>query len=139
VAVFTRLCLVLGGVFVVTTVVYWSLQHDRLPTSLLAMVAVGFIFIGLYMATALRKARRQQDIPETEEAHVRGTIWPAVFALSAAGFTLGVLVTPWLLVAGGILFAAAGVGWTAENRRQWGGGHPAHGEHAQQDGDSVDH
>jgi hypothetical protein len=135
--VFARLCLVLGGLFVADAVIYWSLQHEHVGTALLAMTAVGFIFTGLYMAMALRKARRRPELPVAEEAHVRGTIWPAVFAVSAVGLTLGVLVTPWLLVVGGVLFAAAGAGWTAETRRQWGGVHPVQGEHPHQ-GDGME-
>jgi len=121
--VFARLCLVLGGLFVADAVIFWSLQHEHVGTSLIAMTAVGFAFIGLYAATSLRKARRdarrEEEPPEAAEPHVGPTIWPAVFALSGVGLTLGVLVAPWLLIVGGVLFAAAGVGWTTETRRQW--------------------
>jgi hypothetical protein len=126
--VFARLGLVLGGLFAVDTVVYWSLQHEHVGASLLAMTAVGFAFLGLYASTALRKARKEAEPVAEEEPHVGPTIWPAVFALSAVGLALGILVAPWLLVVGGLLFAAAGAGWTAETRRQWR--HDGHDETA---------
>ena len=122
--VFARLCLVLGGLFAVDAVVFWSLQHEHVGTSLIAMTAVGFAYLGVYAGMALRKARRQEQAPASPEPHVVPTVWPAVFALSAVGVTLGVLVAPWLLVIGGILFAAAGAGWTADTRRQWKHGDP---------------
>src|SRR5207245_778292 len=56
--VFARLCLVLGGLFIADAVIFWSLQHEHVGTSLIAMTAVGFAFIGLYAATSLRRARR---------------------------------------------------------------------------------
>ena len=88
--VFARLGLVLGGLFAVDTVVYWSLQHEHVGASLLAMTAVGFAFLGLYARIALRKARARRPSRSTEEEpHVGPTIWPAVFALSAVGLALG--------------------------------------------------
>ena len=128
-----RLGLVLFVLFVADAVVYWSLQKpEYIGTTMIAMTGVGFGFIALYAFTAVRKARRQEQVPLAEEAHVRGTIWPAVFALSALGFTLGVLVTPWLLIVGGALFVAAAAGWTVETRRQWKGEHAVLGEHPHQ-------
>jgi hypothetical protein len=129
--VFARLCLVLGGLFAVDAVVFWSLQHEHIGTSMIAMTAVGFAFLGVYAGTALRKARRQEQAPASPEPHVAPTVWPAVFALSAVGMTLGLLVAPWLLVIGGILFAAAGAGWTADTRRQW--------KHVDQEGPATGH
>jgi hypothetical protein len=119
VSVFARLCLVLGGLFAIDAVVFWWLQEEEVGTALLAMTACGFAFLGLYAGASLRKARRTEEPAEEEEPHVGPTIWPAVFALSAVGLALGILVAPWLLVVGGALFAAAGIGWTAETRRQW--------------------
>jgi arginine exporter protein ArgO len=69
--VFARLCLVLGGLFVADAVIFWSLQHEHVGTSLIAMTAVGFAFLGLYAATSLRKARRgvrrEEEPPESAE------------------------------------------------------------------------
>jgi Cytochrome c oxidase subunit IV len=128
-----RLGLVLFVLFAADAIVYWSLQKpEYIGTTMIAMTGVGFGFIGLYAFIAVRKARRQEHVPLAGEAHVRGTIWPAVFALSAVGFTLGILVTPWLLVVGGALFVVAAAGWTAETRRQWKGEHAVAGEHPHQ-------
>jgi hypothetical protein len=130
-----RLGLVLFVLFVADAVVYWALQKpEYIGTTMIAMTGVGFCFIALYAFTAVRKARRQEQMPVSGEPHVRGTIWPAVFALSAVGFTLGVLVTPWLLIVGGALFVAAAAGWATETRRQWKGEHAVVGEHPHQTG-----
>jgi hypothetical protein len=130
-----RLGLVLAVLFIADAIVYWYLQKpEYIGTTMIAMTGVGFGFIALYAFTAVRKARRQEHVPVAGEAHVRGTIWPAVFALSAVGFTLGVLVTPWLLIVGGALFVAAAAGWAVETRRQWGGEHAVVGEHPHQSG-----
>ena len=118
-----RFGLLLFVLFIADAIVYHALQHEYIGTTMIAMTGVGFGFIALYALTAVRKARAPgARAARQEEPHVRGTIWPAVFALSAIGFTLGVLVTPWLLVVGGALFIAAAAGWTAETRRQWKGG-----------------
>jgi cytochrome c oxidase subunit IV len=129
-----RLGLLLAVLFIADAIVYWALQDEYIGTTMIAMTGVGFGFIALYAFTAVRKARRQEHVPVAGEAHVRGTIWPAVFALSAVGFTLGVLVTPWLLIVGGALFVAAAAGWAVETRRQWGGEHAVVGEHPHQSG-----
>ena len=134
--VFARLCLVLGGLFAVDAVVFWVVQQEHVGTSLLAMTAVGFAFLGLYAGSALRKARRQKEPAEEGEPHVGPTIWPAVFALSAVGLALGIVVAPWLLIVGGLLFAAAGIGWTADTRRQWR--HAGDGEAALDHAESGD-
>jgi hypothetical protein len=133
--VLQRLGFVLFVLFVADAIVYWSLQKpEYIGTTMIAMTGVGFGFIGLYTYAAVRKARRQEQVPLAGEAHVRSTIWPAVFAVSAVGFTLGVLITPWLLLVGGVLFVAAAAGWTAETRRQWSGEHAVAGEHPHQPG-----
>jgi hypothetical protein len=47
-----------------------------------------------------------------------------VFSLAAVGLALGAIVSRWLIVVGGVLFIAAGVGWFMDVGRQWGhGGH----------------
>jgi hypothetical protein len=47
------------------------------------------------------------------------TIWPFVFSLSAVGFVLGAVVSPWLLVVAALLFGAASLGWLLDVRHQW--------------------
>jgi hypothetical protein len=50
--------------------------------------------------------------PVIEE--VRPTIWPLVFSLAGAGIVAGVLVSHWILLAGGLLAVAAAAGWFRE-------------------------
>ncbi|HEY1332469.1 MAG TPA: cytochrome c oxidase subunit 4 [Actinomycetota bacterium] len=117
--VFARIGLLFGGAFAIDAVIYWYLQKEQQTTVLLAMTAASFAYLGLYALLAVRKAGREAEVVEQEEPHVGPTIWPAVFALSAVGIVLGVLVAPWLLAVGGLLFVAAAVGWITDTRRQW--------------------
>lgn len=118
---FSRLGLIFGGAFAVDAIVYWITQNNAQGLSLLAMTAAGFAYLGIYAALSLRKAGREAaaEAGEEQEPHIGPTIWPAVFALSAVGLTLGVLVAPWLLIVGGVIFVAAAVGWATDTRRQW--------------------
>jgi hypothetical protein len=121
VKVLSRIGLIFGGAFAIDAIVYWITQKNEQGLSLLAMTAAGFIYIGIYTALALRKAGREAaaEAGEEQEPHIGPTIWPAVFALSAVGITLGILVAPWLLIVGGAIFVAAAVGWAMDARRQW--------------------
>jgi hypothetical protein len=51
------------------------------------------------------------------EPEVLPTIWPLVFSLSAVLLMLGVIVTPWLFVLGGVVFLLAAAGWVREVTR----------------------
>jgi predicted membrane channel-forming protein YqfA (hemolysin III family) len=128
---FARIGFFLGLFFVIDAPVYLLTQHEHEGFTLIAMTAVGFAYLGLYAALSMRKAKRQVareaagvGAEEIEEPHIAPTIWPVVFALSAVGFTAGVLAAHWLLIVGGVLFVAAAVGWAADARRQWR--HPEH-------------
>lgn len=125
--VVSRLGLVLFVAFGADSVVYWYTQHEHEAFSLLMMTAVGFGILGLYAALSLRAARGgtgEAAAAEEEEPHIGPTIWPFVFAISAALITVGLLAVRWVLVPGALVFAAAAVGWIREARMQWR--HPEH-------------
>jgi len=118
---FSRIGLILGALFVIDSFVYLALQHDKQGFTLILFAGLGFAYLGLYALLSVRKARRQAaaEGEELGEPHIGPTIWPFVFAVSAVVITIGILVTPVILVLGGILFVVAAVGWIAAARRQW--------------------
>ena len=128
---FARIGLIIGALFVIDSVVYLSLQHDKQGFVLILFAGLGFAYLGCYALLAVRKAKRQTQAEEgVGEPHVGPTIWPLVFAVSAVVMVVGILVTPVILVIGGILFVVAAVGWITAARKQWHvEGHEA-GEHA---------
>jgi hypothetical protein len=65
-------------------------------------------------------ASEQEEVPEP---HVGPTIWPFVFSLGAIALALGAVIGPWLPAIGGLVSAAAAVGWFIDVGRQWGHGH----------------
>jgi len=128
---FARLGLILGVLFVIDSVVYLALQKDKQGFVLILFVGVGFAYLGLYALLSVRRARRSTTAEEgLGEPHVGPTIWPLVFAVSAVVMTIGILVTPVILVIGGILFVAAAVGWISAARKQWHPRDHGAGEHA---------
>ena len=78
-----------GGLFIADAVIFWSLQHDHVGTSLIAMTAIGFAFIGLYAATSLRKARRdarrEEEPPQAAEIPESGMTVPTDGQLEEPG------------------------------------------------------
>jgi Cytochrome c oxidase subunit IV len=132
-----RVAFSLSAFLLITAGIYWFTAYEPIGGSLLAIGAVGFAYIGLVSRSAARRAGRL-DAPEQpaateekaeEEEHITPTIWPFMFSLAAMGIVLGVVVARWLLVVGGLLFAASAVGWFNDIRRQHahmekGGAHP---------------
>jgi hypothetical protein len=128
---FSRIGLIIGVLFVIDSFVYLALQNDKQGFVLILFAGVGFAYFGLYTLLSVRKAKREVAAEEgSGEPHVGPTIWPLVFAVSAVVMVVGILVTPVILVLGGILFVAAAVGWISAARKQWHvDGHDA-GDHA---------
>jgi len=129
---FARIGLILAVLFVIDSFVYLALQKDKQGFVLILFVGLGFGYMALYSWTSVRKAKRQAAAEEgLGEPHVGPTIWPLVFAVSAVIITIGILVSPIILVLGGIVFVAAAVGWITAARKQWQHveGHDA-GDHA---------
>jgi hypothetical protein len=130
-----RLGLILGVLFVIDSAVYLAVQNDKQGFVLILFAGLGFAYFGCYALLSVRKAKRQTAAEEgLGEPHVGPTIWPLVFAVSAVVMAVGILVTPVILVIGGILFVVAAVGWISAARKQWhhvdGHGAGDAGEHA---------
>ena len=107
--------------------VYWFTAHEPTGASLLLIASIAFGYISLITRGASRRAERVsgsqqpaglQQAEEEEEEHILPTIWPFGFSLAAVALVLGVVVQRWLLVVGGLLFAASAVGWFNDVRHQ---------------------
>jgi hypothetical protein len=129
VRLYARVALLLGGFLLAAGLVYGGTNKERIGLVLLLLAGSGFAYLGLYARRAVRAADRAAPKaagaePERPEAQVptaaphveevRPTIWPLVFSLAGAGIVAGVLASHWILLAGGLLAAAAAVGWFLE-------------------------
>jgi hypothetical protein len=121
--IFSRVALGLAVFLGAAGLVYATTSKELVGGLLLPLAAAGFAYIGLYVRRAVRVAAREPGPTEPEEEpHVAPTIWPFVFSLAGVGLVLGAVVSRWVLVIGGVLFVAAGVGWFADVGRQWAHG-----------------
>ncbi len=108
---YARIALLLGGFLLAGGLVYGGTSKERIGLVLLLVAGAGFTYVGLY---ARRAVRADADIEGAHVEEVRPTIWPLVFSLAGAGIIAGVLASHWILLAGGLLAAAAGAGWFLE-------------------------
>lgn len=131
-SLFSRITLSLGAFLIVAGVVYALITYEWEGVTLMFTVAGGALLAGTYLARAVQRARAwlaAQPPGGTGDAgtepHVAPTIWPLIFALSMIGLVIGAVESRWALAGGGILLAAALVGWGLDVRRQW-----RHADHA---------
>ena len=118
------LCLFL----LVTGIVYGLTSSEKQGTVHLIVASVVFGYIGVVTRAAARRAEAvppertpsvvEEEVAELPEGEIAPTIWPVGFALAAIGLVLGVVIQHWLLIIGGALFVASGVGWFQDIRRQ---------------------
>ncbi len=120
----SRICLLLAGFLAIAGTVYGLTSHDPGGTTLLLIAAATFCFLGVVSRMVARGAADAEPGAE-EEVHVGPTIWPFGFAIAAVVIALGLIVSPWFLIAGFVAFVASAAGWF----REVGRGH-AHGDEA---------
>src|SRR6476619_3618129 len=117
----TRICFSLAVFLAVAGTVYGLTSHEPAGTTLLAVAATTFCFLGVVSRMVAR--REAETEAEEIEVHVGPTIWPFGFAIAAVIIALGLIVTPWLLVPGAFAFVLAAAGWlrdVARSRAQAG-------------------
>jgi hypothetical protein len=109
-----RICFSLTVFLAVAGTVYGLTSHEPAGTTLLAIAAITFGFLGVVSRMVAREAEAEAEEPEV---HVGPTIWPFGFAIAAVIIALGLIVTPWLLVLGAFAFALAAAGWLRDVAR----------------------
>jgi putative Mn2+ efflux pump MntP len=112
----SRVFLSLAVFLAVAGVVYGFTAHEQAGATELLIGAATFCFLGLVART---EARRADESEETEDAevHVAPTIWPFGFAIAAVILALGLVVTRWILILGGLMFALSAAGWLRDVSR----------------------
>jgi hypothetical protein len=128
VSLYARIALGLAVFLGVAGILYTVTAHEYVGAPLLLIASACIAYVGSYVRRAVKvsatEAAGEGPGGEAEEPHVGPTIWPFVFSLAAVGLALGAIVSRWLIVVGGVLFVAAGIGWFMDIGRQWGhGGH----------------
>jgi hypothetical protein len=110
-----RICFSLAVFLAVAGTVYGFTSHELGGATLLLVAAATFCFLGFVSRMVARRETGPE--PEEVEIHVGPTIWPFGFAIAAAIIALGLIVSPWLLVAGAIMFALSAAGWLRDVAR----------------------
>ena len=112
----SRICLSLAGFLLIAGVTYGVTSHEPAGTTLLLAAAATFCFLGLVANTLARRAAASGPVAETE-VHVSPTIWPFGFAVAAVLLGLGLIISPWLLIPGGLMFVISAAGWIRDVAR----------------------
>jgi FtsH-binding integral membrane protein len=118
----------------VAGIVYAATAYEWRGTILLIVCAVAFLYVGLVLRGAVRRA----SVPVTRESmaaeeaaveseHIGPTIWPFVVSVAALLLVVGVVGFHWVLIPGAVLFLGAGAGWFLDIKRQWTPDHPPTG------------
>jgi hypothetical protein len=111
----SRVFLSLAAFLVIAGGVYGFSAHEPVGATLLIIGSATFLFLAL-VARALASEDPDEAAAE-EEVHVGPTIWPLGFAIAGLVLALGLIVTQWLLVIGGILFVLCAAGWLRDVAR----------------------
>jgi ABC-type Fe3+ transport system permease subunit len=103
-----RICFSLAVFLAVAGTVYGLTSHEPAGTTLLAVAAITFCFLGVVS----RMVARREERPRPRSRGSRGPDdRPRVSRVAAVIIALGLIVTPWLLVLGAFAFALAAAGW----------------------------
>jgi hypothetical protein len=112
----SRICLWLGAFLFVACGVYGLTSHEPAGTTMLLVASATFWFLALVARHVARQEAARPESPD-EEIHIGPTIWPFGFAISAVILGLGVIISPWLLVPGGVGFILCAAGWLRDVAR----------------------
>jgi len=119
----SRICLGLALFLAVTGGVYGLTSHEHAGTTELLVSAVTFCFLGVILRLA--GAREAQGQPEEEaEIQVAPTIWPFAFAISGVILAVGLIVSQWIVILGGLVAALSAAGWLRDVARSHAGEAP---------------
>ncbi|MDP9330587.1 MAG: cytochrome c oxidase subunit 4 [Actinomycetota bacterium] len=112
----SRIFLALALFLAVAGVVYGLTAHEREGATELIVGAATVCFLGLVARTEARREAASEGSEEAE-VHVAPTIWPFGFAIAAVILAIGLVVTPWILILGGLMFVLSAAGWLRDVSR----------------------
>jgi Co/Zn/Cd efflux system component len=112
----SRVFLSLTGFLLIAGVVYRLSSGEPIGTTLLLVAAATFCFLG-FVARALASGEESEEAATEELVHVAPTIWPLGFAIAGVVLALGLVVTEWLFLLGGVLFVLCAAGWLRDVAR----------------------
>ena len=119
----SRICLGLALFLAVTGGVYGLTSHEHAGTTELLVSAVTFCFLGVILRLA--GAREAEGQPEEEaEIRVAPTIWPFAFAIAGVILAVGLIVSQWIVILGGLVAALSAAGWLRDVARSHAGEGP---------------
>jgi uncharacterized membrane protein len=119
----SRICLGLALFLVVTGGVYGLTSHEHAGTTELLVSAVTFCFLGIILrVVASREAGGEPE--EEAEIEVAPTIWPFAFAISGVILAVGLIVSQWIVILGGLVAALSAAGWLRDVARSHTGEAP---------------
>lgn len=119
----SRICLGLALFLAVTGGVYGLTSHEHAGTTELLVSAVTFCFLGIMLRLA--GAREAEGQPEEEaEIQVAPTIWPFAFATAGVILAVGLIVSQWIVILGGLVAALSAAGWLRDVARSHAGEGP---------------
>jgi hypothetical protein len=119
----SRICLGLALFLVVTGGAYGLTSHEHAGTTELLVSAVTFCFLGIILRfVASREAGGEPE--EEAEIEVAPTIWPFAFAISGVILAVGLIVSQWIVILGGLVAALSAAGWLRDVARSHTGEAP---------------
>jgi hypothetical protein len=119
----SRICLGLAVFLAIAGGVYGFTAHEPAGTTELLVSAVTFCFLGVILR--LVGAHEAEGQPEEEaEIQVAPTIWPFAFAISGVILAVGLIVSQWIVIVGGLAAALSAAGWLRDVARSHAGEAP---------------
>jgi hypothetical protein len=103
-----RILLGLGVFLLIAGGVYSFTAHEPSGSVHLIITALTSFFLAFVLNMI---GHADDEDTADDEVHVGPTIWPFGFAVSGVLLALGVIVTPWIFILGGAMFAVSAVGW----------------------------
>ena len=119
----SRVCLGLAVFLVVTGGVYGLTSHEHAGTTELLVSAVTFCFLGVLLRL-LGAHEAEGEAVQEAEIQVTPTIWPFGFAISGVILVVGLIVSQWIVILGGLAAAVSATGWLRDVARSHAGEAP---------------
>jgi hypothetical protein len=115
----SRICLGLAIFLAIAGGVYGFTSHEPAGTTEFLVAAVTFCFLGIILRVVASGEAEGQPEEETE-IQVAPTIWPFGFAISGVILAVGLIVSQWIVILGGLAAALSAAGWLRDVTRSHG-------------------